>query len=224
MINIIDINKFNEFKHILSGCDNKKDAKFMADLYKIENIGSDKIVTSLLEGKKYNNNKDFESIVKILEKCVSCVYFEDVVNVINDNFTKYDNEDNNLQYKSCYRIAKSKQSYKNTETKKKNDRVVKLCPHCSRPYLGNTNTVYAICGYSDTRNGYDWQGCQKDWCFLCEKKLCKSWDENRLNIEPNRIHNCECCKLHSNKHGLSYIDEYCHCTHKYVNRKNIRYT
>ena len=73
------------------------------------------------------------------------------------------------------------------------------------------NTAYVICGYPDANRGYDWKGCCSDWCFSCGKMLCKTWDRDDLNVESNRFHDDECCKIHAKKNGHSYPKDYCNC-------------
>ena len=77
---------------------------------------------------------------------------------------------------------------------------------------------YIICGYSSNR-GFDWKGCGNDWCFLCGKKLCKSWNVDRLYSKINRFHDDRCCKIHSLKTNSNYLTDYCQCNNFYVSRK-----
>ena len=51
------------------------------------------------------------------------------------------------------------------------------CPHCMHVNIINERTTYSICGYNDIMIGYDWEGCGRDWCVTCGKKLCKKWLE-----------------------------------------------
>lgn len=83
------------------------------------------------------------------------------------------------------------------------------CPHCGHSRI-KSDQEYIICGY--TSSGYDWHGCNRDWCGICCKKLCKKWDEDNLFLPINRYHDGNCCKIHSEKTNCSYIDEYCQCS------------
>jgi hypothetical protein len=223
-MDIIDENKYNEFKNILFGCRNLNDATYFADLYIKKNPETKKLVMSLLKGKKYYSScKDFCLMQKIMEKCNECVYQKDVMDIIEGYFSE---KENSVQYRTLMRIAKSKKILGETESQNKITfhkkgkivTITKPCPHCSRSYIGGIDTMHVICGYNDSNRGYDWEGCQKDWCFSCGKMLSKSWEENKLFVEPNRIHNPDCCKKHAHDNKRSYTTEYCQCEHKYVMR------
>jgi len=100
-------------------------------------------------------------------------------------------------------------------------KICKVCPHCKivRNYAYE-DTNYVICGYGN-KNGYDWIGCRKDWCFQCGKKLCKSWYLNKLFNTFNRYHNGICCKRYARKNSESYKNDYCHCINNHVNRNKF---
>ncbi|ATZ80905.1 hypothetical protein BMW23_0860 [Bodo saltans virus] len=212
-MDIIDINKYKEFKHILLGCKTLNDAKYFGDYYIKSNPESKKLIYGMLYGKKYINVKDSKSFQKIISKCYACKYYEDVMEIIKEYFPN--NDENNIQLKTLIRIAKMKNNFVH-EIKK--DINVKKCPHCGCSQEGDQHMNYIVCGYANSHLGYDWFGCQKDWCFECGKMLCKSWNENKLHVEPNKIHNDECCRKHAivNKH--KYPDDYCQCKNKYVHR------
>lgn len=229
-MDIIDINKYNEFKHILSGCKNIKDAKYFGNLYITNNPETKKLIIGLLNGKKYYECKDFKTMQKLIMKCDKCEYYDEVCDIIKEYFPdKEDKDENyNIQYKTLMRIANSKKQYvaredQNNSLLKKNktNMIKKLCPHCSQEYFGTNETTHVICGYQNVRRGYDFSGCQKDWCFVCEKMLCKSWHDNKLFLEPNRIHDNECCKKHAFENKKSYMNDYCQCNNKYVIRNKL---
>lgn len=92
---------------------------------------------------------------------------------------------------------------------KKNKSIAKNCPHCGRKCIRDKNASYVICGY--TKLGYDWKGCGKDWCFKCNKILCKNWHIDHLYDTKNRIHTTKCCNEHSIKFNKKYPDDYCLC-------------
>jgi hypothetical protein len=223
-MDIIDEIKYNEFKHILLGCRNVTDASYFADAYIKKNPETKKLIIGMLNGKKYSSCKDFRLMQKIMKECNTCEYYEDAINIIKEYFPSKDT--NNIQYRTLLRIAETKkrlninenQSKASLIRKNKIGLITKNCPHCERSYIGNNDTTYVICGYQDTQHGYDWKGCTKDWCFSCEKMLCKSWDDNKLFVEPNRIHNGECCKRHAQIHKKMYTEDYCQCDNKYVIR------
>lgn len=251
-MNIIDENKYDEIKNILMGCKNINDAEYFADLYIKRNQEAKKLVISLLNGKKYfSNNKDFRSMQKIMEKCNECQTQNEAMDVIREYFPNKDN--NNIQYKTLIRIAKSKREiydkekelhpkqqqtlfsdypkqhnlfggykslYVHRDRMPHSGSIVKYCPHqgCGKPYQGTNETKYVICGYDNDIRGYDWIGCQRDWCFLCGKILCKMWVTHQLDVDCNRIHDSECCKKHSIDNKKSYLTDYCQCENKYVRR------
>jgi len=111
--------------------------------------------------------------------------------------------DDDAQFKTLLRLSKI--------TKEKNillDLITKKCPHCGSLFNGTSDTKYVICGYNE--GGYDWLGCKKDWCFKCGKKLCKSWDDDILYEERNRIHNKDCCLRFAIEHKID-VCEMCQC-------------
>ena len=231
-MNIIDENKYRELKNILSGCSTFTDAALFGELYRKKNPEMKTLIYGFLKGRRYLNNKDFITMQNLLERCNNCIYTEDVYQIINDNFPNRNNE-NDIQYQTLIRIAKNKVSKftsSNAVPTNSSNRVlypffVKKCPHCGNPFHGNSETNYVVCGYNNITQGYDWVGCQNDWCFVCGKMLCKSWERNKLFVESNRIHDSECCKKHAKLHNKSYLDEYCQCQYKYVIRtKNCSIT
>jgi len=246
-MDIIDENKYNEFKNILLGCKTINDAEYFADLYIKKNPETKKLVIGLLHGKKYNSNYiNFHMMQMIMEKCNICQTQEEVLQIINeyfpckdknnDNFAyknkinkiKEDNYINNVQYKTLIRIAKNKKQISEKEHNKnlfyRKDKsestIVKHCPHpgCGRAFHGTNETKYVICGYENDNKGIDWYGCRRDWCFSCGKMLCKEWGQHQLHVDCNRIHDSECCKKHSIINKKIYLSDYCQCDNKYVKR------
>ena len=164
--------------------------------------------------------EEFEKILVSLNKLK---YQEDVL----ENIYKLSSLTNDKAQINClYRLALSKEhklKYCNlidVKSKTKNFGLNKICPHCFHENLISPLNTYAICGYNNIHEGYDWQGCGRDWCVECGKKLCKKWNENYLFMEENRFHNNECCEIHAKKTDSSYLNDYCHCFNKYVNRSN----
>jgi hypothetical protein len=241
------IDKYNEIKNILLGCRNINDAKFLSGLYLKKNPESKKLVCSLLYGKIYFDCYDFKVFNEMMKKINECEYQENCDKLINEFFppknnNNINNNNNNAQLKTLTRILNNKKKESEKKTilgdkinpihefltppffnknnyikKTKQNEYIKYCPHCSDKYIGSESTTHVICGYNDSHTGYNWTGCQKDWCFTCGKKLCKSWNENKLYLEPNRIHNSECCKQYAANKCEPY-NNYCQCNNKYVNR------
>jgi hypothetical protein len=97
--------------------------------------------------------------------------------------------------------------------------ISKKCPHCHTIRVDFADTDYVICGYGDFKRGYDWKGCGRDWCFQCGKRLCKTWNKNKLNIQFNQSHDDRCCKNLALMKGLNYESEFCNCNNNiHVNR------
>ena len=115
---------------------------------------------------------------------------------------------NNKQYTKFH--CNQKYNVNSFETKK--------CPHCGYNITDKYNRAYIICGYNDEKKGYDWNGCGKDWCFRCEKILCKSWETHALHLEMNRSHNDECCSKHAKENNNKYPDDYCQCRNINITR------
>lgn len=214
--------KYEEIKNILYGCNNINNAKFLINIYVGNNPETKKLTNSLLNGKIYHEQYSYYEFSEIMKKISTCEYKDNCINIISELYPfKNINE---LQLKTLMAII-NKKSFHNkkhivTIKKNINDDFFsnsKKCPHCTEEYSGNNSSSYVICGYKDVHNGYNWSGCQKDWCYKCSKKLCKSWNEDKLYLEPNRIHNSECCKKYALANNENY-NNYCMCSNKYVNR------
>jgi hypothetical protein len=239
-MDIIDENKYNEIRNILSGCKNIDDAKYIMKIYLRNNPESKKIAMSVLFGQTYEDNISSNILHEIMEKINNCSNYDMCLKLINEY---YPNDNNNiLKLKTLKKMLSKKEIIKNNNSlhninphqnylininlncsnkqnkKIKQNEILKECPHCSKPYIGNENLTHVICGYNNSHQGFDWEGCTKDWCFSCGKKLCKSWIENKLYLEINRTHNFECCKKHASTNCELY-GNYCQCNNKYVNRK-----
>ena len=55
-------------------------------------------------------------------------------------------------------------------------------------------------------------GCGKDWCFRCGKKLCKSWFVDDLFNPENCFHTIKCCMLDAELKEENYYKTYCRCS------------
>ena len=129
----------------------------------------------------------------------------------------FDHTDDDIQKISIMRIISTKppKNVNSNTINKKSIKLSKNCPHCEKTYTTYDHITYCICGYNE--KGYDWDGCTRDWCFRCGKKLCKSWDKNQLFNTNNRYHN-SCCKLSAIKNKES-ISNYCSCSKAHVEHK-----
>jgi hypothetical protein len=214
---------YNRFKHILSGCRTILDAFFFADKFIKKHPDMNELVNSMIQGKQYDTVMDFRTVKNTLIDLDTYMYREDIDECI-DKITR--NGADTIQTKALLRLSKMKpmrplkiETTKFYELKKDTTNLrTNECPHCKKKCTIASDTNYIICGYSDTHTGYDWEGCGKDWCFTCGKMLCKTWDQNQLFIDINRIHDSVCCLEHSKKTGHSYPTEYCCCINNHVQR------
>lgn len=120
----------------------------------------------------------------------------------------------------CNSVIRDCQTNKlqNQENDSDQNLVTKNCPHCSKECTLPTGTEYTICGYTNSKTGYDLVGCGKDWCFECGKMLCKKWDIHQLFLDTNKHHDSECCKQHARDNNRIYEIDYCQCNNKNVTR------
>jgi hypothetical protein len=223
--------KYSQFKEILSGCRTLNDALYFGNIFTLKNPEMKNIINSMINGKHYENILDLMSIKIILENLDECEYYADAEKIIQ----KIDDTNNDVLHKSTFINFINSKKYskyynknycKTIEKENKPNKSLskiqtkKACPHCKYENIANYDTTYIVCGMSDTHNGYDWMGCYNDWCFKCEKILCKSWGNDFLFDEENITHNGECCKNHAIINNKKYPDEYCQCDDWY-NKKIV---
>ena len=147
------------------------------------------------------NIKKFLTYLKTLELINDYENAKIIIDDIKGNITDV------AQINTLNRILERKPHNQNINC----NTVYKDCPHCGKKNNNDTNSSYIICGYS--HKGYDWKGCEKDWCFRCGKKLCKHWSANMLFNKLNRYHDAKCCKNYCHKHGEIYDkNTYCMCS------------
>ena len=225
--------KYNQFKNILSGCRTIPDAYHFAEVYSSIYPNMKDIYYSMANGKHYSKIFDFKSMIDLLNDINKCNTYEEALDKYNNAIKKTDDY---IQNKTLLRLLNSKQhssissnafvkNIKNTKYPTNQNcsnhcyTIKKNCPHCNCECEADKNATYVICGYTDIRVGYDWEGCGHDWCFSCEKKLCKKWDGNKLFVEQNKKHDAFCCKHHAEKHNVEYEKCYCMCDNEFVDRK-----
>jgi hypothetical protein len=231
-MNTICEHKYNQFKNILSGCRTIYDAYCFVDIYSKKNPEMKNILLSMVNGKRYENIVDFRTIKQILEDLSKIEYYEDAQIFLKDLNLNDKLQLNMLQYysknKKCkiiditklINIDNNEINTDNIYNISKNDlpKIEKKCPHCSHTTNVPIDTNHIVCGFGIFQEGYDWNGCLNDWCFQCEKMLCKTWDKDSLMVPQNRIHNSECCKKHAIKNNKIYPVDYCMCNNWYVQR------
>lgn len=194
----MDRHFLNIFKKLLKCIDNETDALYIYNIYKNKvSIEYKYVMKSMIASLNFSQSYCFDEFIKIINHIKKHKITKKTFNKIIKNTNDY------VQIKCLKKVYKQVL----------NDTIIieKECPHCGHLNKGTGNTNYIICGY--TKKGYDWEGCQRDWCFKCNKKLCKKWDVNELFLESNRIHNT-CCYRYAKKHNDN-LDLYCVCENKY---------
>lgn len=214
----------DKYKNIISGCRTRDDAIYIINkLTRCLPAHEKKLVLSYIDSfDLFDFGND--SFFKILEKMDSFKYQDKCQEYFDELIkSKPDTIKTESQIKTLLRIINMKP--KTAETKPRRDigfyaltettsksihSETRKCPHCGHR-CRRMDGKYVICGYSDTKTGYDWTGCGKDWCFDCGKKLCKSWTKDFLFLESNRIHNKKCCMKHAKELKEDFEKEYCTC-------------
>jgi len=223
-MDIIDKNKYYEFSQILSGCRTILDGYHFAEKYSKINPESKTLVFSMINGKKYENILDLKTMRSLLEMLDNIKYKDEADEIIKRYLEKTNDA---TQLKTLNRISKSKILRPINEPKKESIIVYpdvdlglinKQCPHCKEECSAHVDTSYVICGYTNTKTGYNLVGCGKDWCFKCGKILCKKWDTHQLFLGINKYHDGECCKYHAKHNNKIYPDDYCMCDNINVQR------
>ncbi len=219
MNSIIDEDKYKEFKYILSGCRTIYDAIYFAELYSKRHPEIKDLLNNIIRGKRYEQIISFKNMKFLIEQINNEKYREDAEEIIEKCIK---GKADTTQMTTLGRLARNK-PYRPVEKKSTNKLVEKRCPHCMLINSYDPIKSYIICGYTDEHNGYDWNGCGRDWCFKCGKMLCKIWDKNSLFILANRYHNSECCKKHAKENNKNYVEEYCQCNNMNVNREVFKH-
>lgn len=196
---------YKNIRHILSGCRTIDDANMFFNLFTI-NTKEKEIITSVIHTMKYDTPiVDYTIFKKYMNDIYNCKYTEEGYEILNI-FMNLSNDP--VQIKTMQRIIKTKPN-KPYGVSEISLYINKNCPHCNHKCIELRDAGYVICGFSN--DGFDWIGCGKDWCFKCNKKLCKSWEENELYLESNRIHTSKCCKKYAHTKKLNYQNDFCMC-------------
>lgn len=218
-VNNIDLNEIlQKYKHIINGLKTIEDRLLLMNKFTLSDKEK-KLLISYINSKKIEKSIDYNAMKKIMCELLNMKYREDV----NANMSQLMNRSTNLaQIKTFIRIANSKplKPIILPQQRETQNNIAKNCPHCDHKCYANQSTDYIICGY--TEHGYDWIGCGQDWCFKCDKILCKLWDQDELYIEENRCHDNECCSKHAEIHNKKYPDDYCNCDNNYVKRNPLK--
>ncbi len=225
-----------QLKHIFDGCDTILDALPFCNMYAEKFPHMKSMINSYTNGRIYKDNVDIKTKQSMMNDINLCDTRDNALNMISKISERTNDE---VYKKALERIALRKHHrpqtsfnrpyisfgrlYQKTHTGgniNTTNNINKKCPHCSHVLNMPENTNYVICGYHNPNSGYDWNGCGKDWCFHCNKMLCKSWIPDLLNLKMNRVHDDECCSKHANENGFKYPDNYCQCNHINIRRNN----
>lgn len=188
-IKIEELNNYDEYKNKIINSKSYIEAIDILDEYDFKkkeysNILERDLLTSFIDQDNYYIKIDDLKFIKLLN---GIKYRDELNNITNDP----------AQLSTINRIFNEKKSYN----------ISKNCPFCNLKYYNNEGKKYIICGLNDKPPFTN--GCSRDWCFDCGKKLCKSWYLDNLYDLNNRSHDI-CCKKHAKKNGFN-INEYCNC-------------
>ncbi len=212
--------QFEKYKSILSSLENIKDINKIANLL---NLDSSEIIVinNYFATLNLPRKIPYDDFITLLDDLNNLKYKEEII----ENLHQLKNKTNDVaQINTIIRIANTKpdkyagKTINTIKYKNKSFGIKQNCPHCGVSNITDYDTYYAICGYTDVKNGYNWEGCGRDWCTRCGKKLCKKWSENNLFIQENQFHDSKCCTKYSSKINSNYHVEFCQCYNNYVNR------
>lgn len=212
--------EYNKLKFNILGHKTRDDAINMLNKYKIS-PSVHTILMSYINARKYDMAFDNELMIKYIKELNQMKYKEEVYEAINNLLH---NTSDIAQIRTFTRIANLKPgkpcyiTLKELKQQNSLQFINKNCPHCGHKCSASKDTKYIICGYNN--KGYDWEGCGGDWCFTCNKLLCKKWDKDDLYMLINRTHGSKCCKKHAKLNDKIYPDNYCMCKNIYVSRND----
>lgn len=205
---------FKELKNKIIKIDDKKLALSLLDdaISQSNNKIEHKLLNSLKIEHINEIKMDLDEFKNYLNIVDMIFYLDDAEKILSDLQKMMDK----IQLNTLKRLIKNKPVKSTTYDKDHLTIKIQQCPHCKNKNIGYSNSFYVICGYSE--KGFDWKGCGKDWCFRCEKKLCKNWNFDLLFNKLNRYHDGKCCKSNAIRIGDKYPDDYCQCQNENVNR------
>ncbi|VBB17866.1 hypothetical protein YASMINEVIRUS_329 [Yasminevirus sp. GU-2018] len=207
--NITHKDVYNQLKAIFDGCDTILDALPFGNYYIDKYPHMKSMIVSYMNGRSYRDVVDIKTKQSMMRD-TDAIGTRDEALIFMAKQTDKTTDD--VYKKTLERLA-SRKNYRKREVKVREPvkYISKKCPHCSHVLNMPENTQYVICGYHNTSQGYDWNGCGRDWCFQCGKMLCKRWETNSLCLQMNRHHDEECCSKHARETGRKYPDDYCQC-------------
>jgi DNA-directed RNA polymerase subunit N (RpoN/RPB10) len=211
---------YKKLSIILSGCNNISDAHDISDRFVDKYPQYKKMITSVINGKKYDNTMSLKSIHGTISDISLLKYAEEVYSLVNN--ISEGKILSSSQKRTFRRLEKTKDIKPYTSDLTSNNGTAhKFCPHCKYKQYASNTTNYIICGYDDNGNGRDLEGCGRDWCFKCGKMLCKKWDDDELYVKIHRVHDSRCCKRYAQYIDKDYEKNFCHCSNYNVNRNEM---
>lgn len=189
---------------LFEGCDSIIDAKNYSSLLCRLYPENKETIESYRDSFAYNDNIDLSSKLYAITSLANTSTKKDA-EILFDTFKTKTTD------KILVRVMRKMVTSKRDIKRNIDNRIVKKCPHCGISTKLNKNETYVICGYTSSKRGYNMKGCGNDWCFKCNKRLCKNWNTHTLSVESNRKHDSECCRIDAEDKGLEYDVEYCHC-------------
>lgn len=217
-----DSRYYNIYKTLIKSVKSYSDVKMLTEIYtnKIKNKTLIKIMDNSIDSYGSKTIIGIEDFFDIISSLNEYIYRDDARDFVQTIFKR---TSDNIQRSLIIRIIgflppkMQKITMKDFNNKlKEENTMVRCCPHCQKMTQALKSTTYVVCGYNS--KGYDWEGCQKDWCFRCGKKLCKNWYENDLCNEQNRYHDNNCCNEYASKNKDSY-ENYCDCDKMHINHR-----
>lgn len=217
IVNMTDKDVYLQIKAIFEGCDTLLDAIPFGNQYCEQYPHLKDMISSYMYSRHYMDTLDIKTKQSSLCDVDRAKYRDDAL-FLTSKLTQGTQDD--VFKKTLERLSSRKDFNKRDSRQKEEIKLIsKKCPHCQHTITMPDHTDYVICGYHDNVHGYDWKGCGRDWCFQCEKILCKKWESDMLMMEENKTHCSDCCSKHSILNNHNYPDDYCQC----LNVHNMRF-
>lgn len=198
-----------QLKAIFDGCDTILDAIPFGNAYIELYPHMKSMIISYMNGRTYRDTIDIKTKQGMMRDLES-INNRDEAYIYSSKLTEKTTDD--VYKKTLERLSNRKTYHKREQNIKDMPKyITKKCPHCAHAINMIESTQYVICGYHNSSQGFDWNGCGRDWCFQCGKMLCKRWETNSLCLQMNRYHDEECCTKHAKENGKTYPDDYCQC-------------
>ena len=215
--NVLHKDIYIQLKAIFDGCDTIIDAIPFGNAYIEKYPHMKSMIISYMNGRTYRDTIDIKTKQGMIRDLESINNRDDAY-AYSSKLTEKTTDD---VYKKTLERLSNRKTYRRREYNIKDNDIpkctTKKCPHCKHAINMPDSTQYVICGYQNPSQGYDWNGCGRDWCFHCGKMLCKKWEIDALCLQTNRSHDEECCSKHAKENNKVYPDDYCQCNNNSMN-------